>query len=300
MSPSYFKQVRWHLLIHSLWIYDLYKVFNISVERLSSTPLLWTGSGKVQVLCLTLCFIPELRMMAEGRFASLPRSLHGHHTLGGGSTHPGVPSTSLGVPGSSSTCSTRRLQAPLASSVDLLGTRPGWVDVMTGLKSHGKEGTVGKWTAANSTIKIIFKELWKTSGSDWNNQLNKAFYCVLAFIFSSFPFFFLPWQAGDHKPIWFTKKKKKSPHQSKPYGLWGSNVLGHDTDHLLWVQCCLNNRFGTYQNVVRTKPVQTHKSSFKLKGKPLTFQNCQVVKKSQRWFMRHHTLRRHKRLNVFL
>uniref|UniRef100_A0A3P9ITI0 BCAR3 adaptor protein, NSP family member n=1 Tax=Oryzias latipes TaxID=8090 RepID=A0A3P9ITI0_ORYLA len=30
-------------------------------------------------------------MMAEGRFASLPRSLHAHHTLGRGSTHTGVP-----------------------------------------------------------------------------------------------------------------------------------------------------------------------------------------------------------------
>ncbi|XP_035509466.1 LOW QUALITY PROTEIN: breast cancer anti-estrogen resistance protein 3 [Morone saxatilis] len=63
-------------------------------------------------------------MMAEGRFASLPRSLHAHHTLGGGTAHPGVPSTSLGVP-SSSTCSSRRLQASLASSMDLLSSRPG-------------------------------------------------------------------------------------------------------------------------------------------------------------------------------
>ncbi|XP_076579603.1 breast cancer anti-estrogen resistance protein 3 isoform X1 [Chaetodon auriga] len=62
-------------------------------------------------------------MMAEGRFASLPRSLHVHHTLGGSTAHPGVPSTSHGVP-SSSTCSTRRLQASLASSMDLLSSRP--------------------------------------------------------------------------------------------------------------------------------------------------------------------------------
>lgn len=62
--------------------------------------------------------------MAEGRFASLPRSLHAHHTLGGGTARPGVPSSSLGVP-SSSTCSSRRLQASLASSMDLLSSRPG-------------------------------------------------------------------------------------------------------------------------------------------------------------------------------
>ncbi|XP_060890799.1 breast cancer anti-estrogen resistance protein 3 [Labrus mixtus] len=67
----------------------------------------------------------ELRMMAEGRFASLPRSLHAHHTLGGGSAHPGVPPSSLGV-SSSSTCSSRRLQASLASSMDLLSSRPGF------------------------------------------------------------------------------------------------------------------------------------------------------------------------------
>uniref|UniRef100_UPI0037E88F0D breast cancer anti-estrogen resistance protein 3 n=1 Tax=Semicossyphus pulcher TaxID=241346 RepID=UPI0037E88F0D len=63
-------------------------------------------------------------MMAEGRFASLPRSLHAHHTLGGGTAHPGVPSASLGVSGSS-TCSSRRLQASLASSMDLLSSRAG-------------------------------------------------------------------------------------------------------------------------------------------------------------------------------
>ncbi|XP_074524172.1 breast cancer anti-estrogen resistance protein 3 isoform X2 [Halichoeres trimaculatus] len=63
-------------------------------------------------------------MMAEGRFASLPRSLHTHHTLGGGPAHPGVPSSSLGVSGSSS--SSRRLQASLASSMDLLSSRPGF------------------------------------------------------------------------------------------------------------------------------------------------------------------------------
>ncbi|XP_062280747.1 breast cancer anti-estrogen resistance protein 3 [Scomber scombrus] len=61
----------------------------------------------------------ELRMMAEGRFASLPRSLHAHHSLGGGTSHPGVSSTSHGAPSSS-----RRLQASLASSMDLLSSRP--------------------------------------------------------------------------------------------------------------------------------------------------------------------------------
>ncbi|XP_071342409.1 breast cancer anti-estrogen resistance protein 3 isoform X1 [Trachinotus anak] len=66
----------------------------------------------------------ELRMMAEGRFASLPRSLHAHHTLEGGTTHPGVNSPSLGVP-TSSTYSSRKLQASLASSMDLLSSRPG-------------------------------------------------------------------------------------------------------------------------------------------------------------------------------
>ncbi|KAM9357681.1 breast cancer anti-estrogen resistance protein 3 [Symphorus nematophorus] len=67
----------------------------------------------------------ELRMMAEGRFASLPRSLHAHHTLGGGTAHSGVPPTSLGVPSSSTSCSSKRLQASLASSMDLLSSRPG-------------------------------------------------------------------------------------------------------------------------------------------------------------------------------
>ncbi|XP_075944071.1 breast cancer anti-estrogen resistance protein 3 [Anarhichas minor] len=67
----------------------------------------------------------ELRMMAEGRFASLPRSLHAHHSLGGGTARPGVPSNSLGVP-SSNTCSSRGLQASLASSMDLLSSRPGF------------------------------------------------------------------------------------------------------------------------------------------------------------------------------
>ncbi|XP_029286219.1 breast cancer anti-estrogen resistance protein 3 isoform X2 [Cottoperca gobio] len=64
-------------------------------------------------------------MMAEGRFASLPRSLHAHHALGGGTAHTGVPSTSLGVPGSS-TCSSRGLQASLVSSMDLLSSRSGF------------------------------------------------------------------------------------------------------------------------------------------------------------------------------
>ncbi|XP_029356432.1 breast cancer anti-estrogen resistance protein 3 isoform X2 [Echeneis naucrates] len=60
-------------------------------------------------------------MMAEGRFASLPRSLHGHHTLEGGTA--GVSSPSHGVP-SSSSYSSRKLQASLASSMDLLSSRP--------------------------------------------------------------------------------------------------------------------------------------------------------------------------------
>ncbi|KAL3976792.1 voltage-gated sodium channel type II beta [Sarotherodon galilaeus] len=66
----------------------------------------------------------ELRMMAEGRFASLPRSLQAHHTLGGGTGHSGVPSSPLGAP-SSNTCSARRHQASLTSSMDLLSSRPG-------------------------------------------------------------------------------------------------------------------------------------------------------------------------------
>ncbi|XP_035031748.1 breast cancer anti-estrogen resistance protein 3 isoform X1 [Hippoglossus stenolepis] len=57
-------------------------------------------------------------MMAEGRFASLPRSLHAHHSLEGGPAHPGAPS--------SSSYSSRRLQASLASSMDLLSSRPGF------------------------------------------------------------------------------------------------------------------------------------------------------------------------------
>ncbi|XP_026202262.1 breast cancer anti-estrogen resistance protein 3 isoform X2 [Anabas testudineus] len=62
-------------------------------------------------------------MMAEGRFASLPRSLPAHHNLIGGTGHPGVPSSPLGVP--SSSCCSKRLQTSLASSMDLLGSRPG-------------------------------------------------------------------------------------------------------------------------------------------------------------------------------
>ncbi|KAJ4943833.1 hypothetical protein JOQ06_006327 [Pogonophryne albipinna] len=61
-------------------------------------------------------------MMAEGRFASLPRSLHAHHALGGGTEHHGVPSNSLG----STTCSSRGLQSSLASSMDLLSSKPGF------------------------------------------------------------------------------------------------------------------------------------------------------------------------------
>ncbi|XP_029987902.1 breast cancer anti-estrogen resistance protein 3 isoform X2 [Sphaeramia orbicularis] len=62
-------------------------------------------------------------MMAEGRFASLPRSLHTHHALGGGTAHS-VTGPTLGSPGIG-TCSSRRLQASLASSMDLLSTKPG-------------------------------------------------------------------------------------------------------------------------------------------------------------------------------
>ncbi|KAK7889834.1 hypothetical protein WMY93_025394 [Mugilogobius chulae] len=69
----------------------------------------------------------ELRMMAEGRFASLPRSLHTHHhhhALGGGSAHTPLtgPSYSLGSP---NICASRRLQGSLASSMDLLSSRSG-------------------------------------------------------------------------------------------------------------------------------------------------------------------------------
>ncbi|XP_037326393.2 breast cancer anti-estrogen resistance protein 3 isoform X2 [Pungitius pungitius] len=66
----------------------------------------------------------DLRMMAEGRFASLPRSLHAHHSLAGGPAHPGIPSNSLSVP-SGNACSSRGLQASLSSSMDLLSSRPG-------------------------------------------------------------------------------------------------------------------------------------------------------------------------------
>ncbi|XP_047231651.1 breast cancer anti-estrogen resistance protein 3 isoform X3 [Girardinichthys multiradiatus] len=59
-------------------------------------------------------------MMAEGRFASLPRSLHAHHhTLGGGSAHSGGPNTSLGGP-SNGPCSPRKLTI----SMDLHGSNP--------------------------------------------------------------------------------------------------------------------------------------------------------------------------------
>ncbi|XP_026178875.1 breast cancer anti-estrogen resistance protein 3-like isoform X2 [Mastacembelus armatus] len=81
-------------------------------------------------LLTSLCLLQErerrreLRMMTEGRFASLPRSLHAHHTLGGGTTLPGVPSTSVGV-SSNSSCSSRRLQSSLTSSMDLLSSRTG-------------------------------------------------------------------------------------------------------------------------------------------------------------------------------
>lgn len=64
-------------------------------------------------------------MMAEGRFASLPRSIHAHHhTLDGVTAHHGIPSPTLAAPGGSA-FSSRRLQASLASSMDLLSSRPG-------------------------------------------------------------------------------------------------------------------------------------------------------------------------------
>lgn len=65
-------------------------------------------------------------MMAEGRFASLPRSLHAHHTLGGGAAHPGVLSTALGA-SNNGVSSPRKLQASLTSSMDLLSSNSGWV-----------------------------------------------------------------------------------------------------------------------------------------------------------------------------
>ena len=74
-------------------------------------------------------------MMAEGRFASLPRSLHTPPSLGAGSTHLGVTSSSLCVSGGG-TCSSRRLQASLVTSMDLLGTRPGWVDGAASLETR--------------------------------------------------------------------------------------------------------------------------------------------------------------------
>uniref|UniRef100_A0A3B3V169 BCAR3 adaptor protein, NSP family member n=2 Tax=Poecilia latipinna TaxID=48699 RepID=A0A3B3V169_9TELE len=56
----------------------------------------------------------ELRMMAEGRFASLPRSLHAHpHAMGGGSAHSGGP-------GSAHSVSPRKLNIPM----DLHGSNP--------------------------------------------------------------------------------------------------------------------------------------------------------------------------------
>lgn len=83
-----------------------------------------------------LCSCLELRMMAEGRFASLPRSLHTHHSLAH-SAHSALtgPSYSLGA-SDSSTCSSRRLQASLASSMDLLSSRPGWVEILKIGQAH--------------------------------------------------------------------------------------------------------------------------------------------------------------------
>lgn len=110
---------------------------NVCAERLRwlfQIPILKVLSDKFNTFFLY--FFPEVRMMAEGRFASLPRSLQAHHTLGGGNAHPGVPSTSLGGPGSS-TCSPRKLQASLASSMDLLSSRPGWVSAQKVIANQG-------------------------------------------------------------------------------------------------------------------------------------------------------------------
>lgn len=70
--------------------------------------------------------------MAEGRFASLPRSLH---------THPGVTSPSSLCVSGGGTCSSRRLQASLVTSMDLLGSRPGWVEGAASLKANNKHHT---------------------------------------------------------------------------------------------------------------------------------------------------------------
>ena len=117
-------------------------IYSNSTLQIQSKIQILDSSLLCLTLCFLVCFFPELRMMAEGRFASLPRSLHAHHTLGGGTAHPGVPSNSLGAP-SSSTCSSRRLQASLASSMDLLSSRPGWD---------------GWPTVAHSTKTLVFKE----------------------------------------------------------------------------------------------------------------------------------------------
>ena len=68
-----------------------------------------------------LCLSAELRMMAEGRFASLPRSLNTQHALGGGPARPGEPRGPLGVSGASPMTS-RRLQASLTSSMELISS----------------------------------------------------------------------------------------------------------------------------------------------------------------------------------
>lgn len=67
-------------------------------------------------------------MMAEGRFASLPRSLH---SLGAGPVHTPLtgPSYSLGAP---STYSSRRLQGSIASSMDLLSSKSGFPSGQSG------------------------------------------------------------------------------------------------------------------------------------------------------------------------
>ncbi|XP_061153928.1 breast cancer anti-estrogen resistance protein 3 isoform X1 [Syngnathus typhle] len=107
-------------------------------------------------------------MMAEGRFASLPRSLHAHHTLGGAG-HMHAPA--LGAPRGSN-CPSRKLQASVASSMDLLSSRPSPVTGCNGsefpvapyqpISIHGtlprrkKGGDANIWdTRANHTLPVL-------------------------------------------------------------------------------------------------------------------------------------------------
>ncbi|XP_077440272.1 breast cancer anti-estrogen resistance protein 3 isoform X2 [Vanacampus margaritifer] len=109
-------------------------------------------------------------MMAEGRFASLPRSLHGHHALGG-TSHIHIPA--LGAP-SGSSCPSRKFQASVASSMDLLSSRPSLVPGCNGsefpvasyqhISIHGtlprrkKGGSTNTWhPTANHTLPALSK-----------------------------------------------------------------------------------------------------------------------------------------------